>query len=405
MKYLYDGHSGKFSYTLSDAGVLTVAGKGRLTNDVFSELYNAGLSQNVREVEILDGITGIGPGTFSPGLDEKTSKYKSFANLEKVTLADTVSTIMPRAFSCCEKLHHLHLSSGLRIIGAEAFLLCSSLKKVDFPASLSAIGDFAFYKCEQLQKVNFPEGLMHIGAEAFGECPKLRGVWLPFSLDNLSSRERIAKSAFPDGCFGYDLSEKVDSKSRFVKRLNSLEEGIAAIERYSMKNPSRRYQLQKNFSAALLRQRDNGEYFIPVPSACHEEESQSDLKKVMESVFSDNSLSLGHWDFRMVFAGDVLSDGSGEKYSNLTHPAFEVWNYSRPGQNPLYMGLFSYNDVWMYCSEIIPLSDTFIMWKGRVEDLHSNNGRKSITAMIKEAEKKANHTLQAIDPRIPEHAI
>lgn len=93
-------------------------------------------------VRIPDGIINIGP--------------ESFHNtpLVSVELPDSVTEIREGAFSGCEHLERVRLSSRLLVIRKNAFQGCISLKDLTLPASLQEIDKAAFSACPELPSVS-----------------------------------------------------------------------------------------------------------------------------------------------------------------------------------------------------------------------------------------------------------
>lgn len=67
------------------------------------------------------------------------------ANIESITLPETIKEINKYAFYRCRNLKSINLPENLRHIGYGAFSLCSSLESLEMPNQLVAIGNQAFY--------------------------------------------------------------------------------------------------------------------------------------------------------------------------------------------------------------------------------------------------------------------
>lgn len=109
------------------------------------------------------------------------------------TVPDTVSSILPEAFSACTKLTSAVIPESVKSIGKEAFNGCTRLKSVSLPEGLSLIEDEVFRECTSLVTVNIPSTVTRLGSSSFYYCKKLPSVSIPASV------KEIGDSAF-DGC-------------------------------------------------------------------------------------------------------------------------------------------------------------------------------------------------------------
>ena len=141
------GNEKDISWVLSEDGVLTVTGTGRIAPEAFN--YDL----RIKEVIIGDGITNVSSYCFS-----------QCTNLTKVTLGKDVETIE-----------------------SYAFYSCSSLKDITFPAALTSIGDYAFADCYKLTEITFPDGLISIEYSAFNDCDGLTEITIPDSVKSIKT--------------------------------------------------------------------------------------------------------------------------------------------------------------------------------------------------------------------------
>ena len=179
-------------WTLDDAGILTISGKGAVTNSSsdwgsckklivkngvtsLTELILYG-NTNLKSVALADSVVSIGKGAF----------YRC-TGLETVSFGKGLKTIDESAFWGCSKLSELTFPSGLVNIGTYGFAECISLREITLPPSLKEIGGYCFYSCTQLRTVHFNSGLESIGENCFGECGSLTEIILPDSLTFLGS--------------------------------------------------------------------------------------------------------------------------------------------------------------------------------------------------------------------------
>ena len=92
-------------------------------------------------VRIPDGIINIGAESFHN------------ARVVSVEIPDSVTEIREGAFSGCERLERIRLSTRLLVIRKNAFQSCVSLSDISLPASLQEIDRAAFSACPELPAV------------------------------------------------------------------------------------------------------------------------------------------------------------------------------------------------------------------------------------------------------------
>lgn len=128
-------------------GTLYITGTG----DMYDFITWSFQKDNVRNIIIENGITGIGESAFS-----------GFANLITVSIPSSVTKIGKYAF-------------------------CNTrLMEVNIPASVKTIGASAFDHTE-VSSVAFQEGLVSIGSEAFADCPNLSVATIPLSVTTIGT--------------------------------------------------------------------------------------------------------------------------------------------------------------------------------------------------------------------------
>lgn len=206
-----------------DTGILTIS------NDNGSMAWQSGgiAREDVKEVEIREGVTVIGDGAFwgCSSLTEVTlpttlesilaQAFRDCAKLKKVTFPASLTSIRDVAFLNCTSLTEVTLPAGLTFVegafsgctslkraaflgtpttlGEAMFRNCSSLTEVILPAGLTFLPKYTFEGCTSLKKITLPETLNSIGAGAFWNCSSLTEVNLPAALI------AIGTAAF-DGC-------------------------------------------------------------------------------------------------------------------------------------------------------------------------------------------------------------
>ncbi len=156
-------------YTIDDAGILTISGKGDMKN--FSSASSVPWyadRENIQQVIVEEGITSIGSFAFS-----------GCSSLTEVTIPGGVTTIGNDAFNACSSLTEVTIPGGVTTIGNSAFNACSSLTEVAIPEGVTSIEDYTFSGCRSLIEVTIPEGVTSIGNSAFNTCSSLTEVTIP----------------------------------------------------------------------------------------------------------------------------------------------------------------------------------------------------------------------------------
>ena len=151
------------TWSLDDAGVLTLIGTGNMTDYAYSDRSPWG--ETVKSVNIAEGITSIGA-------------YALYhcADLTEVSMPKSVTVINKCAFEACTSLAAITLGEGVTSIAQSAFEECSALTSVTLPKVLKSIGDYAFNNCKEITEITIPEPVTRIGGNAFANCTKLASV-------------------------------------------------------------------------------------------------------------------------------------------------------------------------------------------------------------------------------------
>ena len=143
------------TWTLDDAGTLTISGTGLMKDYEFNSMPWYELSSEIKKVVIEKGVTAIGD----------------------------------YAFYHCENMTAAVIPDSVTVIGTGAFQDCLSLTNVTIPDSVIVIGEAAFNNCG-LPSVTIPDSVSEIGSDAFLSCYNLDGIWVDennpvFSNDSL----------------------------------------------------------------------------------------------------------------------------------------------------------------------------------------------------------------------------
>ena len=244
-------------WTLDEEGVLTVSGRGAMTDYAADGSNNspfASYESEIKTVVIETGVTSVGDNAFyecyrtsrvtlpegllrigdgafyycrelteltvPAGVTEICRRaFRSCLALETVTLPDGVERIGEKAFADTAwynaqpdgpvylggalltykgempRKTEVVVKNGTRLIADGAFWACGRMVSVTLPDGLRHIGEAAFWKCDGFSELTLPEGLLTIGEEAFYCCNCPEHLELPRSLT------AVGKGAF-SGCRG-----------------------------------------------------------------------------------------------------------------------------------------------------------------------------------------------------------
>ncbi len=159
---------------LTDNGVLTITGKGKMYDYFDSNDSAPWRYSGVKRIIIGDGVTTIG-----------NSAFNSCSSLTSVTIPNSVTAIGWSAFSGCSSLTSVTIPNSVTTIGKSTFSGCSSLTSVTIPNSVTTIGDDAFSYCSALTSVTIPNSVTTIGDVAFAGCSSLTSVTIPNSVTKI----------------------------------------------------------------------------------------------------------------------------------------------------------------------------------------------------------------------------
>lgn len=134
---------GNITWSLDDAGKLTISGSGKMYNNSGEGGRFNGWDSEIKSVVISGKITYIGAYTFQN----------------------------------CTKLTSVSIPASVTSIGSCAFIGCTSLKKVSGGKNLTSIGSYAFKGCTSLSSFTISSAkLKKIGAYCFKGDTKLKTI-------------------------------------------------------------------------------------------------------------------------------------------------------------------------------------------------------------------------------------
>ena len=160
------------TWTLSDAGKLTISGTGPMYNYETEEAPWYSERDSVKTVTIQDGVTTIGSGAF-----------RRCIYMTGITIPNSVTKICGQAFYNCG-LQSVSIPSSVTAIEPLAFAK-SRLTSVNIPGTVLTVGDSAFADCDSLQSETMNWGTTTVGDLVFSDCYNLRTASLPHSVVSL----------------------------------------------------------------------------------------------------------------------------------------------------------------------------------------------------------------------------
>ena len=166
------------TWTLDDAGVLTITGTGGMTSNPWSDYKDS-----IKSVIVGNGVTVICNYAFA-----------DCSSLESVELPDSLERIGGSAFSHCKALTEIVVPANVKALGEFSFYFCTGLKKAVILGSIEYIDGYTFDQCYALESVSIPKSVKSIWTSAFGACHELKEVyfggtawqWAAMSIDDFN---------------------------------------------------------------------------------------------------------------------------------------------------------------------------------------------------------------------------
>ncbi|MDE7269419.1 MAG: leucine-rich repeat protein, partial [Acetatifactor sp.] len=133
------------SWTLTDDGILTIAGEGAMDDCAAGEYLDFhNYADAIKSIVIKDGVTYIGSHAF-----------ESLPELVRVSMADSVTEIGEYAFANCDSLHSVKNSSNLETLGDGVFYGCTFIS-YSFPSSIKKVGKGLFENAGKYCHIQWP---------------------------------------------------------------------------------------------------------------------------------------------------------------------------------------------------------------------------------------------------------
>lgn len=222
------GYSGDTTWNLTSSGQLIVSGKGAMKNyGAASQTPWNKYADQIKAIRVDNGVTRIGSFAFY-----------GLPNLEKITMADSVTTIGDYSFKNCTKLKDAALPNNLTSIGEAAFYGCAALTSVEMPDSLTSTCTYVFKGCTGLTSVKFSSKLTRISESLFYGCTGLTSVTIPEGVKTIDGYvfkncENITEASLPG-----TLTKLGESAFYGNKKLTSIviPDKVTVVGSYTFKN-------------------------------------------------------------------------------------------------------------------------------------------------------------------------
>ncbi len=186
------------TWTLSNQGVLTIAGNGAMYDYTGSDTPWYSSRNDITSVTFTGQISSIGNYAFfncsnmtrisMTYLSIKSIGNYAFANCSALNSAGNVlesaTSLGDHAFYGCSGLSRISLHS-MTNIGPYAFANCTSLTSVSIPEA--TVGHHAFYNCNNLTDITISYGITEIANYTFSYCSKLTSVVIPRSVTSIGA--------------------------------------------------------------------------------------------------------------------------------------------------------------------------------------------------------------------------
>ena len=144
-------------------------------NGAIEDYGGTSLPKDVVIPAVLGGcpVTAIGPQAFSNYYDPDANYESPFTS---IVIPDSVKDIGTNAFSSCNNLTNLVMSTGVTNICEGAFSGCRSLVSINIPDGVLTIGNRAFWWCSGLTNMTIPASVTRIGWGLFAGCTGLKTI-------------------------------------------------------------------------------------------------------------------------------------------------------------------------------------------------------------------------------------
>lgn len=136
---------------------------------------------------IFKGCKALATVIIAEGLNEiGDNAFESCEALISIKLPSTVNRMLANSFAKCFYLTGFDVPKGVSVIETQTFYQCRYITSVDL-SNVVEIKNGAFTDCDRLEKVTLSTKLKSIGNNAFATCLALKSIELPASLTKIGS--------------------------------------------------------------------------------------------------------------------------------------------------------------------------------------------------------------------------
>ncbi len=111
--------------------------------------------------------------------------FRGCANLESVTIPDTVQKISADSFEGTPWFEKQCAENDVVIIGSVLLRAVNVSGDYTVPDNITYIADWSFYGCKEITSVTIPDNVTGIGVGAFSQCYNLTSVTLPDTITKI----------------------------------------------------------------------------------------------------------------------------------------------------------------------------------------------------------------------------
>lgn len=138
---------GQLTWTISDDNVLTISGKGNMSNYDYCFIN-----------------------------DVPSPWYPHSSSITSIIIEEGVTSIGDCAFLECTALTTVSIPNSVISIGRQAFSGCKNLSSIIIPESVISIEEEAFWGCSKLISVTIPKNVRNIECDVFSCCSNLISI-------------------------------------------------------------------------------------------------------------------------------------------------------------------------------------------------------------------------------------
>lgn len=170
-------------YTSNNSGAFSEASRTKCS------LKRVEISSTVRSLPkaIFKGCKALSTLNIAEGLGEiGSSAFEGCEGIISVKLPETVSRILDNAFAKCYYMTAVNIPSAVTVIELQSFFECRYITSVDL-SNVTTIKMAAFSECDRLADVKLSSKLQFIENDAFNTCLALRSITIPENVKSIGS--------------------------------------------------------------------------------------------------------------------------------------------------------------------------------------------------------------------------